>query len=205
MKSTVPTILVTQRVAVDPVTGERRDALDQRWPLFLQAAGMLPIAVPNGPGFSAHFFEKLRPDGILLTGGNDLANFGGDAPDRDEMEESLIAFARTRRLPLMGVCRGMQMIQKSFGVTLHRVEGHVMPHQIIEFDDRPVAVNSYHRFGTYETAEALSVCGRAKDGVIKAVRAKNEPILGIMWHPERIAPPRAEDIALFRDFFGQQP
>ncbi|MBV9549446.1 MAG: gamma-glutamyl-gamma-aminobutyrate hydrolase family protein [Alphaproteobacteria bacterium] len=195
-------ILVSQRVTTDTVTGERRDALDQNWWDFLHQAGLLPVAVPNRPEFAEQLIKLTKPRGILLTGGNDPVPLGGDAPERDETETFLISFALAHGLPLMGVCRGMQMVQLYFGVAIHPIEGHVEPCQTIEFHGRPAAVNSFHRFGTRDSLAPLNICGRSEDGVVKAVRVSNKPILGIMWHPERLNPRRTEDVSLFRDFFG---
>jgi gamma-glutamyl-gamma-aminobutyrate hydrolase PuuD len=197
-------ILVSQRVAVDPATGERRDALDQHWHGFLHEAGFLPVPVPNRRDIAKKLAKVASPHGILLTGGNDLANLGGDVPERDETEVALIAHARRHRVPLIGVCRGMQMIQQSFGVPIYPVDGHVVPRQTIAFRGGRAAVNSFHRFGTHETLAPLDVCGRSDDGVVKAVCVRDEPILGIMWHPERLLPYRAEDVRLFRDHFDMR-
>ncbi len=194
------TIAVSQRVVIDSRSGERRDALDQRWPRFLSRAGLFGLPVANCSDLLPDFLERIRPSGILLTGGNDLASLGGDAPERDKTELALIVHAKTNRLPLLGVCRGMQLIQHHFGVTLARVEGHVSPAQRIQFDGREIAVNSYHGFGSRETVPGLKVCGQSGDGVVKAVRG--DRILAIMWHPERIEPARTEDLTLFREFFG---
>lgn len=195
-------VLISQRVTIDPQTGERRDALDQRWPVFLAQCGALAIAVPNVPELTAQIWDSVEPAGIVLSGGNDLVTLGGTTPERDAVERALIEYALGRGLPLIGVCRGMQMIQSYFGVALGPVEGHVTPSQEITFDGRRVVVNSYHRFGTRMSVPALSVCALADDGVVKAVRAKDERLLGIMWHPERQEPARASDIALFRSALG---
>jgi hypothetical protein len=72
------TVAVTQRVAVDPPHGTRRDCLDQVWVKFLLACGLLPIPVPNS--VDAALTIGGQASGILLTGGNDLAAYGGDAP-----------------------------------------------------------------------------------------------------------------------------
>ena len=196
------TIAVSQRVVVDPRTGERRDALDQRWPRFLRQVGYLAIAVPNSVSLLPSLLCEIRPRGVLLTGGNDLVTLGGTAPERDDTEAELMAYAHENALPLLGVCRGMQIIQKKCGVRLHRVEGHVTATQVIQFDGREAMVNSYHNYGSQESVLGLEVCGRSDDGVVKAVRADSGRILGIMWHPERIDPSREDDILLFRSFFG---
>lgn len=200
--STAPIILVSQRVIVDPATGERRDALDQRWPAFVQQAGLIGIPVPNSKGALPAIIESLNPLGVLLTGGNDLVGLGGDAPERDLAEEALVAWALSEGRPLLGVCRGMQVIQQWFGVGLHPVDGHVAGQQTITFESERVEVNSYHRFGTRETKSPLRICGRADDGVVKAIRAEGGLICGIMWHPERMSVARAADLSLFREFFA---
>jgi putative glutamine amidotransferase len=137
----------------------------------------------------------------VLTGGNDLAAFGGDAPERDATENALFAVAESRGLPVLGVCRGMQVIQQHCAIPLRRVEGHVTPHQVIRVDGERTEVNSYHRFAAFESRPPLDVWAVADDGVVKAVRHANRPTIGIMWHPERMAPFAAADIALFRRVF----
>lgn len=195
-------IAVSQRVVVDERTGERRDALDQRWTAFLRDAGLLSVAVPNCAGIVRPFLSDIGVAGVLLTGGNDLVSLGGTAPERDEAEAELIAYAQEFDMPLLGVCRGMQMIQVRFGVQLRPVEGHVSGRQSIEFEGTPVVVNSYHKFGSRDSVPGLAVLGRSEDGVVKAVRSERGRVLGIMWHPERMDPTRGEDTRLFRHFFA---
>jgi putative glutamine amidotransferase len=140
--------------------------------------------------------------GILLTGGNDLTAYGGDAPERDATESVLIDIADKRALPILGVCRGMQMIQHRFGIRLERVAGHVARLQTISVEGKPAEVNSYHNFGTTETRPPLQAWAFAEDGVIKAIRHPRARMTGIMWHPERLSPFAPRDIAFFQQFFG---
>jgi putative glutamine amidotransferase len=198
-------IAVTQRVDEAPVAAdaiERRDALDQRWVAFLAAAGCLASPLPNAPDAALALFAELPFDGLLLTGGNDLAACGGGAPERDATEFALLAAARTRGLPVIGVCRGMQVLQVAFGAQLEPVHGHVRDRQEILVEGRPTRVNSYHRWGAQRTAPDLAVWARSQDGVIKAVRHRCEPLVGLMWHPERMQPFRADDLALVADLFA---
>lgn len=196
------TVAITQRVVVLPGYGERRDCLDQAWPKFLAACGLLPLALPNVTGVAMALCGREDVAGLVLTGGNDLAPLGGDAPERDAAENAVLDLARTRGLPVLGVCRGMQVLQHRAGIPLHRVDGHVAKHQVVAISGVPTEVNSYHRFGSLETRAPLEVWAVADDGIVKAIRHATEPVTGIMWHPERMTPFAAADVALFRRVFG---
>lgn len=194
-------ILVTQRVCVDAATGERRDALDQRWHELFARCELLPSLVPNDASIAHRMLGRGGFDGLLLTGGNTLAAHGGDAPERDEVETLLLERALETELPVLGVCRGMQLVLERFGVRQIRVEGHVQARQTILADRETIEVNSYHEWGCRTTALELAVWARADDGVVKAVRHVDLPVVGIMWHPERIDPLRDDDVALLRRVF----
>jgi N5-(cytidine 5'-diphosphoramidyl)-L-glutamine hydrolase len=196
------TVAITQRVAVIPQYGERRDCLDQAWARFIAACGLLPLVLPNVPEVALSLFRNVPVSGLVLTGGNDLAALGGDAPERDDTENALVDDAEARGLPVLGVCRGMQVIQQRHSIPLVRVEGHVTPSQIIDINREPMEVNSYHRFAALESRAPLEVWAIAEDGVIKAVRHAARPTTGIMWHPERNSPFSGADIALFRHVFS---
>ncbi len=198
-------VALTQRVVVDLRTSERRDALDQRWSTFLRASGLTPLPLPNDPQSALALLDVADVTGLLLTGGNDLAALGGDAPERDETERQLLERCTQRGLPVAGVCRGMQLIQHLDGVPLEAVDGHVAPSQTITVDGAPQTVNSYHCFGARGTSEDLEVWARADDGVVKAVRSRTRPWIAMMWHPERFAEARAEDVALLRAHFQRDP
>jgi N5-(cytidine 5'-diphosphoramidyl)-L-glutamine hydrolase len=194
-------VAVTQHVTVGQRHGERRDCLDQTWTRFLLACGLTPMPAPNQARAALLLCETMPVAGIVLTGGNDLAAYGGDAPERDATEGALIDLAARRGWPVFGVCRGMQIIQQRFGIALKRVAGHVAPRQSIAIAGRPEEVNSYHNFGAMETRPPLEAWAVAADGVIKAVRHELGRMAGIMWHPERLDPFAPRDIALFRRFF----
>ena len=122
-------LLVTQRVIENNKYAERRDGLDQRWNQFFLKFGYVPILLPNNIKVSNILIDQLEFDGILLTGGNSLSGDTGLAPERDELEHYCIERAITDGFPILGVCRGMQVIQTHFGATLSRVTGHVNPTQ----------------------------------------------------------------------------
>jgi len=195
------TVAVTQRVSIIPEYGERRDCLDQAWTKFLAACGLLPVALPNVVDTALALCEWAGIAGLVLTGGNDLAEYGGDAPERDAVEHALLSWAQQRDMPVLGVCRGMQVIQQHFAIELRRVEGHVAKRQVIHIDGGCREVNSYHHFAAFDSRPPLEVWAVADDGAVEAIRHSVQPITGIMWHPERSAPFSSADVVLFRQVF----
>ena len=195
--------LVTQRVVTDPGTHERRDALDQNWSAFLAACGFLAVPVPNHAGRAGELWAAVRPQALVLTGGNDLEELGGDAPERDTTEFALLTRALTERLPVLAVCRGMQMLLRHFGLPLEPVAGHVAERHAITFEGRQRVVNSYHRFGARTVCADMMSSGCSADGVVEAVRGTRDTFLGMMWHPEREAPFDEADIELVRSALGR--
>jgi putative glutamine amidotransferase len=196
-------IAVTQRVEV--TAGERRDALDQRWSTFLAYVGLSPLPIPNQPDAARLLWRTLPFAGLLLTGGDNLIEYGGDAPERDQTERALLREARSKGVPVVGVCRGMQLLQDVLDVPLAPVSGHVARDQEIVIDGVLLQINSYHTLGTRQSAAELCILARAADGVVKAVRHISEPIVGLMWHPERRVPFHQWDLRLFRHHFGVAP
>jgi putative glutamine amidotransferase len=157
--------------------------------------------MPNNADAALALCENAPIRGIVLTGGNDLAAYGGDAPDRDATENALLDLAEQRSLPVVGVCRGMQMIQHYFGIPLQKVDGHVTSRQCIRIEGRIAEVNSFHNFGSMETREPLKTWAIADDGVVKAIRHEDGRMIGMMWHPERLDPFNPADVALFSQVF----
>lgn len=197
-----PVILISQRVLTDPETGERRDALDQRWAAFAVACGFTGLAVPNSVGAACAIWDAVNPAGVILTGGGDIAALGGNAPERDETELMLLGRARPSRVPLIGICRGMQLVLAHLGARFEDVGGHVRVRHEINWGSNVHTVNSFHRYGTFECPAGAEAMARSNDGVIEAFRISAEPVMGLMWHPEREDPFNADDIALFRSMFG---
>jgi putative glutamine amidotransferase len=94
------------------------------------------------------------------------------------------------------------VIQQRYGIPLRRVEGHVAQRQVIQIEGERKEVNSFHHFAAFDSRPPLEVWAVADDGVVKAIRHSAEPIMGIMWHPERSTPFSPADVVLFRKVFG---
>lgn len=188
--------LVSQRVDVLPERTERRDAVDQRLLDWLASCGFLPIPLPNRQERLAPLWTHVRPSLVVLSGGNDLAAYGGDAPERDETERALVTQAISDRVPLLGLCRGAQLLFDTLGHRLERAPGHVGARHNLHFDDCERSVNSYHSWACRTRDTPLRVLARSDDDVIEAFCHADMAMLGVMWHPEREAAFHPHDRAL---------
>jgi N5-(cytidine 5'-diphosphoramidyl)-L-glutamine hydrolase len=205
-------LLVTQRLVECDGIDEVRECLDRRWGAFLGQLGLLPIPLPIGVEVEA-YLRRLEPAGVLLTGGNDLACVGGDelSVERDTFEARVVELARARRLPILGVCRGMQLLAHLAGASVATCSGHVATLHALEPSGTsrhpalrvPRLANSFHQFfARLRPGCEYQVVLRSADGAAEAMEHTSEPIVGIMWHPERYATPRSLDLDLFRQVFG---
>lgn len=195
---------VTQRMSIAPGSGEKRDCLAQDWAPFLSSAGARWIALPNHAPTAAALVRELDVAGLLLTGGDDIGVF----PERDFTERSLIEDFLRRGLPILGVCRGLQVLHWHFGGGLRPLSGdlHVGKRHTVDFvNGEARVVNSYHNNALDHTGlsgeyplRPIALC--RDDGTVEAAGA--ERVLGIMWHPEREAEPAAGDIEMFQRHFN---
>ena len=200
-------IALTQRVIVDPTHGERRDCLDQRWVQVLEELGVVLVPVPNGLASAGAWAASLQLDGVILSGGNDLSHLPGlsdKAPERDLTENQLLDWAKLTSTPVMGVCRGLQMINCYLNGSVEPVTKHSGTRHCVETAAGLRKVNSYHTYSVPEAALALNLNPTAWDasGLIEAFTHKTLPWIAMMWHPEREPELHTDDRQLIQTHFN---
>ncbi len=203
---------ITQRVEQHSDREERRDCLDQAWIPLLWQIECLPVPIANSVEDVSLLIEMLGIEGILLTGGNDLATLAeatNAAPERDAIEKHLLEVAAERDIPVFGICRGLQIMAHHYGSELSRVAEHaatrhpivVQENQRVRLSDRDM-VNSFHDYGVHpdHLSQSLIPLATAPDGTIEAIVHRTRRQAAVMWHPER-NPQNPHDREMIRDFF----
>lgn len=207
------------------------------YPNAIIEAGGTPIFLPvtSDPELLSQYLDMV--DGILFTGGDDIdPQFFGEnqiwgcgevIPKRDECEIRLCRMALERKTPVLGICRGIQLLNVALGGTLYQdlasQKKDSIRHQQQQrsrYGSHPVAlsngsrlagiygrnsvmVNSHHHQAVKDAAEALAVTALSPDGVIEGIEMPGHPFfVGVQWHPERQVqnPEDTEHIKLFRAF-----
>jgi putative glutamine amidotransferase len=182
-------------------------------------AGGLPVILPPVPNDDVPAVLD-RLDGIVFTGGGDIEPLRyGEAPHdeirktnaaRDEFEIAIVHEARRRRMPILAICRGLQVVNVAFGGTLiqdipsyagfhdHAVRGGAVYHchQSIKVDAgsriaaavgaTELCVNSIHHQAVKDLAPGLRAVAWAQDGIIEGIEHEDPawPLLAVQWHPE---------------------
>ena len=180
-------IIVSQRIDYLKSRDETRDSIDQNLIFFLQKLECLSIPIPNfkiNIGImTSNFLKSIKPDGIVLSGGNNISQY----PSRDELEFNLIKYAIKYKIPLIGICRGMQIINNFFEGSLTKINNHVnVSHKVNDNNGKELEVNSYHNYAIKDLPTCLSSGFTCSDGTIESFDHIKLPIHGIMWHPERL-------------------
>jgi putative glutamine amidotransferase len=179
---------------------EVRDALAREWSRYFQEVLIeaVPYPILNAGSVTVTWVENLALDGLILTGGGDP----GDDPLRDETEAALLTWAGARAIPVLGICRGFQVMQRGLGGTLDVLADHVGCRHPVNVGEMPREVNSYHAMGIRRLASGFTALAVANDGTIEAAIDEQHRWLGLMWHPEREPDPNPNDSAWIRAHFG---
>lgn len=208
---------ITQRVEVFSSYAERRDCLDQQWFRFLESLRFTPIPVPNHLMDVRQWALDVGLEGLVLSGGNDLAHLpdaNNVAPERDHTEAELLCWAGKHEIPTIGVCRGLQMMYVWLGGGLVPVSGHTAVRHSLSPTTQAsglfrqfTEVNSFHNWGVSQNGMPHDLVPQcvSPEGDVEAFRHVSLPWAGIMWHPEREAPFSESDRQFFHHIFRGEP
>jgi putative glutamine amidotransferase len=218
--STFPLIGVSTSITVG--TSPERAYVNSTYLNAIQQAGGVPLPLP--PQLSSRSWKRLAAglDGLLLTGGGDIdpALFGEApqptlydvAPIRDTFEANAARWAVEHRLPLLCICRGVQVLNVALGGSLYQDvgtdPGTTLPHSQKEPRDQPthkvriapgsrlaevvgadeVEVNSMHHQALKSLGRGLAAVAWAPDQLVEGVEMPEQPgfVLGVQWHPEEL-------------------
>jgi putative glutamine amidotransferase len=176
--------------------------------LVQRAGGLAAMLPPDAPGHAAEAVARL--DGLVIAGGPDVdpVRYGAEreprtgppAPERDAWELALIDAALAAGIPLLGICRGMQLLNVAVGGTLvQHIEGHaevvgafgwhtVKPVPGTLYADvvpEETSVPTYHHQAVDRLGTGLLESAHAPDGTVEAVELPSSDwVLGVQWHPE---------------------
>lgn len=215
---------------------EQRDALAHDWLMFLSKFKVIPVLIPNALKDPVEYVERLGVTRLLLSGGDSLGQLSHETQHieigstatssrealfsmptrRDLTETKLLEWALQKAVPVLGVCRGLQMINTYFGGGLTRSlhqcvlnEFHLSHLHTIyllrePFAGQKIIVNSYHDQGVLCTqlAPSLEVLAETPNGVIEALRHQRKPILAMQWHPERHSPSSDIDYIFLQEWLS---
>jgi putative glutamine amidotransferase len=221
-------------LGIPPGPKPPRFGINQSYVRALAASGCAPVLIPllEDDERLRAIYERL--DGIVFPGGADVApheyreepidNLNVVEPERDRVELTLARWAFDDDLPMLGICRGQQLINVALGGTLyqdlihqgattvehsdadgrartkliHRVRLDPDSRLAQLIDETSVDVNSLHHQAVKDVAPALRVTGTADDGVIEAVESPERRFwIAVQWHPEEI-----DDVPWVRRLFA---
>jgi len=200
------------------------------------AAGGIPVGLPYIPKEQINGLVA-RLDGIIFTGGPDIdPTFMGEEPipqlgatnrNRDIFEIALVRTAVAKNIPILGICRGAQIINVALGGTVYQdlnsqFPGKVLKHHQEAPGDQPthfisvnhdsylfktvsdnVFVNSRHHQAIKDVATGLNIVAEAPDGVIEGIENSDASIQGVQWHPENMWQHDSRQLELFQDFISR--
>lgn len=191
--------------------------LPAAYPRLVRAAGGLAVLLPPDEAEDAARETVAALDGVVIAGGADVEpvrygatpdpRTGPPARERDAWELALIEAAIDLHIPLLGICRGMQLLNVALGGTLHQhLDGHTGGHAV--FGGHPVdpvpgtayaaavpeqtTVPAYHHQAVDRLGTGLIASAHAPDGTVEALELPDREslVLGVQWHPEMGEDPR---------------
>lgn len=201
--------------------GYRRTYVNEDYITSVIKNGGIPLIIPMNNNLDVIKQQLEFIDGLLLTGGNDISplkynqepeqKLGDLLPERDEFEFELLKLAKVREIPILGICRGCQLINVFHGGTLYQDlsyrkektlrhwQSHnpsQVTHSIKIKEDtklsemlkqEKILVNSFHHQIIKDIPRGFIPCAIAPDGVIEGIESTQYKfLLGLQWHPEML-------------------
>jgi putative glutamine amidotransferase len=233
----VPACTVAVTASIRPDGDTSRVRLTAAYVTALENAGLVPLIVPPLSSASAAASVLNSVSGLVLTGGEDVdpARYGQQRHEkvrsvnaaRDATEAALVEEAKSRRLPVLAICRGIQILNVALGGTLIQDIPSEIPTTISHDDEGPrdsrtheisvepgsliaraigtehATVNSFHHQSVLRVADGMRVTAKSPDGVIEGIESTDKSwwVMGVQWHPEEMTESAEPwDRGLFRAF-----
>lgn len=209
---------ITQNIMKHPQYDEVLNCLDVNWSNFLYPIGILPIPLPLSPAdIASEAFLSLELDGLILSGGNTLSEYADNeglnhntSRDRDIFEKKLVEVCLQKQIPVLGVCRGLQLINTFYGGSLSKINGHAGTRHALILEKNTVNINLPNEINSYHTltvsrnklGNGLVPLAYDNEDNVEAFYHSIDNVLAIMWHPEREVQYQETDIILFKQHFG---
>ena len=219
-----PIIGISSSVIVDEAgsfAGYKRAYVNKDYVDAVVRAGGVPLIIPFSTDKEVIISQAQLIDGLILSGGHDISpyNYGQEPsqkigetfPERDTYEIILLEESKKRNIPILGICRGFQLINVAAGGTLYQdlslIPGNILKHNqvsnptlkthkveikensfISSIFGKETMVNSFHHQVINKVANDFIVVAKASDGVVEAIEHKTYKFLvAVQWHPEMLA------------------
>ena len=167
------------------------DFIDHYWIRYFEKRKIKFTLIPNSKNLLPNYLSK-NVDLILLPGGNDIFEKNKSSKNRLIIENKLIKFSIRNKIPLLGICRGMQVINLFFGGKIEKISGHMKKSTKITmkqnlFKTKTIKVKCFHNYGIKpkSLSKNLEIHATDKYKNIEMLKHKDYFIRGLMWHPER--------------------